>query len=197
MSTGDADQPSPTRKSQKSKRVAPGTDEKSRVATPLPQKSKKKKKKKGKRPRAGETSAPRQGLVGGEKPNPTGDAGSSPFPEEVIADQHASEDVPSGAPQTTHSPDHSCHQAEASPPRASPVPTMSHGSGDQTPTASLPLRRSSPAASHPIVDGQTCFVSNQQPSPVDFMLTDPFLGSMRGTESPDLDGVEREAISSL
>ncbi|XP_057427215.1 uncharacterized protein LOC130720580 isoform X1 [Lotus japonicus] len=196
MSTGDADQPSPTRKSQKSKRVTPGTDVKSRVATPLPQKSKKKKEK-TKRPRAGETSAPRQDLVGREKPNPTGNVESSLFPEEVIVDQHASEDVPSGAPQTTLSPDHSCHQVGASPPRASLISTMSHGSGDQTPTALLPLRLSSPTDSHPIVDGQTCFVSNQQPSPVDFMLTDPFLGSMRGTENPDLDGVAREAISSL
>ncbi|XP_057444360.1 uncharacterized protein LOC130736559 [Lotus japonicus] len=184
---------SPTRKSQKSKRADPGADEETRAVVSSPKKLKKKKKK-TKGNKTGETSIPRQDLVGEDKPNSKGESGPSSLPKEILTCQDAPVGAASDIPQSVLSPD---QQTEANSPRVSPVHTVGRSDEDRAPVISPSPRPSSPTSGHPNAEGKESLSSNRPHSPIDFVLTDPFFGSLRGTENPDLDGAAAEAISSL
>ncbi|XP_057432495.1 protein FAR-RED IMPAIRED RESPONSE 1-like [Lotus japonicus] len=131
-----------------------------------------------------------QGLVGEDESNAEGGVGSPPLPEETLIGQGAPESAASIAHQSVPSSDHVSQQVEESSPQASPVHPTSFSDEDQTPIASPPLRQSSPAVSHLNTDGKENPPSNQPPTLVDFMLSDPFFVNMKGAKNPDLDEVE-------
>ncbi|XP_057444483.1 uncharacterized protein LOC130736703 [Lotus japonicus] len=185
-SNDDAVPPSPPKRSQKSKKVNPDPAGKSGVETSSPQKLKKKRKK-GKKPPDGEAPAPH--LAGEETSKPLGGAESSPCPEGVSVGQQLPEDSPQVIP--------SSGQVGADPAGVSSARPVSPQDEGASPQASPVFCPPSPETNRATTGDQTRSSSSQQPSTIDFMLSNAFLGNMRAAEIPDLDIAAQEALTHL